>query len=174
MADYRSQLASQVNQILALFSLLLGLAILIALLGITNTLTLSVLERTRESALLRALGLTRGQLRGMLLTEALLMALLGVGLGVALGAGFGWAMVHAFIKSSGHRAGLGALRADRAVRGHRHGGRRAGRGAARPPGGPAPRWCRRWPRPEVSYFSSRRRAAMNACPLGEPSPVMLS
>jgi len=104
VANYRSQLASRVNQILALFSMLLGLAILIALLGITNTLTLSVLERTRESALLRALGLTRGQLRGMLLTEALLMALLGVGLGVALGAGFGWAIVHAFIKSSG--AGL--------------------------------------------------------------------
>jgi putative ABC transport system permease protein len=104
VANYRSQLASRVNQILALFSMLLGLAILIALLGITNTLTLSVLERTRESALLRALGLTRGQLRGMLLTEALLMALLGVGLGVSLGAGFGWAIVHAFIKSSG--AGL--------------------------------------------------------------------
>jgi putative ABC transport system permease protein len=101
VADYRSQLASRVNNTLALFSLLLGLAILIALLGITNTLTLSVLERTRESALLRALGLTRGQLRAMLLTEALLMALLGVGLGVALGAGFGWAMVHAFIKSAG-------------------------------------------------------------------------
>lgn len=101
VADYRSQLASQVNQVLALFGVLLGLAILIALLGITNTLSLSVLERTRESALLRALGLTRGQLRGMLLTEALLMSLLGVGLGVALGAGFGWAMVDGFIRSAG-------------------------------------------------------------------------
>jgi putative ABC transport system permease protein len=100
IADYRSQLSSRVNQELALFSVLLGLAILIALLGIANTLTLSVLERTRESALLRALGLTRSQLRGMLLAEALLMALLGGVLGVALGAGFGWAMVHGFITSA--------------------------------------------------------------------------
>jgi putative ABC transport system permease protein len=100
VADHRSQLTSRVNQILGLFSVLLGLAILIALLGITNTLTLSVLERTRESAVLRALGLTRSQLRGMLLAEALLMALLGGVLGVALGAGFGWAMVHGFITSA--------------------------------------------------------------------------
>jgi len=56
-----------------------------------------VIERTRESALLRALGLTRGALRRMLLTEALLMALLGV----ALGSGFGWAMVRAFNSSAG-------------------------------------------------------------------------
>lgn len=101
IADYRSQLTSQVNTLLAIFGALLGLAILIALLGITNTLSLSVLERTRESALLRALGLTRGQLRGMLLTEALLMALLGVGLGVALGTGFGWAIADAFTKATG-------------------------------------------------------------------------
>jgi putative ABC transport system permease protein len=101
IADYRSQLASNVNQLLAIFGALLGLAILIALLGITNTLSLSVLERTRESALLRALGLTRGQLRGMLLTEALLMALMGVGLGVALGTGFGWAIADAFTKATG-------------------------------------------------------------------------
>ena len=101
IADYTSALTARVNQILALFGALLGLAILIALLGIANTLTLSVIERTRESALLRALGLTRGQLRLMLLAEALLMALMGVLLGAALGAGFGWAMVEAFIRSAG-------------------------------------------------------------------------
>jgi putative ABC transport system permease protein len=101
VADYKSNLASRVNQVLALFGTLLGLAILIALFGIANTLSLSVIERTRESALLRAMGLTRGQLRQMLLTEAGLMALLGMALGVGLGAAFGWAMVNAFIKSSG-------------------------------------------------------------------------
>ena len=101
VADYSSTLASRVNQVLALFAVLLGLAILIALLGIANTLSLSVIERTRETALLRALGLTRGQLRWMLLVEALLMALLGISIGVALGTGFGWAIVHGFIKSAG-------------------------------------------------------------------------
>ena len=101
VADYTSTLASRVNQVLALFAVLLGLAILIALLGIANTLSLSVIERTRETALLRALGLTRGQLRRMLLVEALLMALLGISLGVALGTGFGWAMVQGFIRSAG-------------------------------------------------------------------------
>ncbi|MBV9384195.1 MAG: FtsX-like permease family protein, partial [Streptosporangiaceae bacterium] len=100
-ADYKANLAGRVNQVLALFGTLLGLAVLIALFGISNTLTLSVIERTRESALLRALGLTRGQLRRMLLTEALLMALLAVALGIGLGAVFGWAIVHAFINSAG-------------------------------------------------------------------------
>ena len=68
IAAYKATLASRVNQILTLFVALLGLAVLIALLGISNTLSLSVIERTRESALMRALGLTRGQLRRMLLT----------------------------------------------------------------------------------------------------------
>jgi putative ABC transport system permease protein len=99
-ADYKAALSSSVNQVLALFGALLGVAILIALFGISNTLTLSVIERTRESALMRALGLTRGQLRRMLLTEALYMALLAVVLGVGLGATFGWIMVDAFIKSA--------------------------------------------------------------------------
>ncbi len=101
VADYKANLAGQVSQILALFGVLLGLAILIALVGISNTLSLSVIERTRESALLRALGLTRGQLRRMLLTEALLMALLAVALGTGLGATFGAVMVHGFITSAG-------------------------------------------------------------------------
>ncbi|MBV9444387.1 MAG: FtsX-like permease family protein [Streptosporangiaceae bacterium] len=100
-ADYRANLAGKVNQVLALFGTLLGLAVLIALFGISNTLTLSVIERTRESALMRALGLTRGQLRRMLLIEAVLMALLAIAVGIGLGAAFGWAMVRAFIDSSG-------------------------------------------------------------------------
>jgi putative ABC transport system permease protein len=101
VADYKAALSNTVNRVLALFGALLGLALLIALFGIANTLTLSVIERTRESALMRALGLTRGQLRRMLLAEALFMALLAVLLGVGLGAAFGWAMVDAFIKSAG-------------------------------------------------------------------------
>jgi putative ABC transport system permease protein len=100
-ADYKAALSRTVNQVLALFGTLLGLALLIALFGIANTLSLSVIERTRESALMRALGLTKGQLRRMLLTEALFMAVLAVLLGVGLGAAFGWVMVDAFIKSAG-------------------------------------------------------------------------
>ena len=100
IAAYKATLASRVNQILTLFGALLGLAVLIALLGISNTLSLSVIERTRESALMRALGLTRGQLRRMLLTEALLMAALAIVLGVGLGVTFGVVMVHAFVQST--------------------------------------------------------------------------
>jgi putative ABC transport system permease protein len=106
LADYKASLAGRVDQILTLFGVLLGLAVLIALLGISNTLSLSVLERTRESALMRALGLTRGQLRRMLLTEALLMAALAIVLGVGLGVTFGVVMVHGFILST---AGQGML-----------------------------------------------------------------
>ncbi|NUP52126.1 MAG: FtsX-like permease family protein [Catenulispora sp.] len=101
VADYKKELSSGLDQVLALFTGMLGLAILIALIGIANTLSLSVLERTRESALLRALGLTKPQLRRMLLTEAMLMAVLGVTLGIALGGAFGWALVHMFVKATG-------------------------------------------------------------------------
>ncbi|MBP3034645.1 ABC transporter permease [Arthrobacter sp. zg-ZUI100] len=69
---------------------LLAVAVMIALVGVANTLSLSVLERTRESSLLRALGLTRGQLRGMLALEALLIAGVAALLGCVLGAGYGW------------------------------------------------------------------------------------
>ncbi|NUR32274.1 MAG: FtsX-like permease family protein [Catenulispora sp.] len=102
VADYKKQLSSDLDKILALFTGMLGLAILIALIGIANTLSLSVLERTRESALLRALGLTKPQLRRMLLTEAMLMAVLGVTLGIAMGGTFGWALVHMFTKATGN------------------------------------------------------------------------
>jgi putative ABC transport system permease protein len=56
-----------------------------------NTLSLSVVERTRESATIRAIGLTRGQLRAMLLTEALLMGVVGALVGVGFGLLYGWA-----------------------------------------------------------------------------------
>ncbi|WP_020579463.1 FtsX-like permease family protein [Actinopolymorpha alba] len=69
---------------------LLAVAVVIALVGVGNTLSLSVIERTREQALLRALGLTRGQLRGMLAFEALLIAAAAVVLGLLLGIGYGW------------------------------------------------------------------------------------
>jgi putative ABC transport system permease protein len=101
VADYKNQLNSSLNQILAMFTAMLGLAILIALIGIANTLSLSVLERTRESALLRALGLTKQQLRRMLMVEAMLMAVLGVSLGIVMGGGFGWALVHLVAKATG-------------------------------------------------------------------------
>jgi putative ABC transport system permease protein len=69
---------------------LIGIAIVIALVGIANTLGLSVLERAREHALLRALGLTRGQLRRLLATEALLLAMVATVLGTVIGVGFAW------------------------------------------------------------------------------------
>ncbi|WP_026555297.1 ABC transporter permease [Arthrobacter sp. 35W] len=69
---------------------LLAIAVLIALIGVANTLSLSVLERTRENSLLRALGLTRGQLRGMLALEAVLIAAVAAILGSVLGVVYGW------------------------------------------------------------------------------------
>ncbi|GLW65995.1 membrane protein [Actinomadura rubrobrunea] len=94
-AEIKKQYTKAIDMMLVIFGALLGLAILIALFGIANTLTLSVVERTRESALLRALGVTRRQLRRMLSVEALIMALIGAGTGVALGVAFGWASITA-------------------------------------------------------------------------------
>jgi putative ABC transport system permease protein len=108
LADYKANLDSGVDSILDLVAALVALAILIALTGISNTLTLSVIERTRESALLRALGLTRGQLRRMLLTEAVLMAVVAVVLGGGLGIGFGAAVI-ATMGNSGNGIGMLSL-----------------------------------------------------------------
>ncbi|HZM81712.1 MAG TPA: FtsX-like permease family protein [Candidatus Limnocylindrales bacterium] len=90
VAILRSDLESTVDSLLALVAGLLVITIVISLFGVANTLSLSVVERTRESATIRALGLTRGQLRVTLLLEALLMAaagaLIGLGFGLAYGA----------------------------------------------------------------------------------------
>jgi putative ABC transport system permease protein len=104
-ADYKAQLDHSVDTIPEIFAALLGLAILIALFGISSTLTLSVIERTRESALLRALGLTRGQLRRMLLCEAALIAALAavLGIGIGIGSAFGLATVRALSSAASGR-----------------------------------------------------------------------
>jgi putative ABC transport system permease protein len=94
-AATKDQLNSRIDSLLTLMWALIGLAVVIALFGIANTLGLSVLERTRETALLRALGLTRGQLRLMLVIESVLMGVLGALLGVVLGGGFAWVLVDA-------------------------------------------------------------------------------
>jgi putative ABC transport system permease protein len=90
-----AEMKNQFSQILDIafytIAAMLGLAIIIAVFGISNTMALSVLERTRESALLRALGLARGQLRRMLSVEAVLLCLIGAGIGIVLGVVFGWA-----------------------------------------------------------------------------------
>jgi putative ABC transport system permease protein len=79
--------AAAVDQVLGLITVLLGFAVLIALLGITNTLALSIVERTREIGLLRAVGMTRAQLSGMVRAEAVLIAAVAAVLGTALGLG---------------------------------------------------------------------------------------
>ncbi|PRX97831.1 ABC transporter permease [Allonocardiopsis opalescens] len=89
----RQEMTAALDQLLLVMAGLVGLAVVIALFGIANTLTLSVVERTRESAMLRALGLTRGQLRRMLLVEAVLISVIGALIGVVLGVVFGWAAV---------------------------------------------------------------------------------
>jgi putative ABC transport system permease protein len=99
-AEFEETLTKAIDMMLMIFGGLLGLAIVIALFGIANTLTLSVVERTRESALLRALGLTKRQLRRMLSVEALVMAVIGAFTGVVLGVGFGWAATNAMATDS--------------------------------------------------------------------------
>lgn len=79
-----------VNRVLVPVSALLGFCLLIALIGITNTLALSIHERTRELGMLRAVGMARGQLRSMIRSEAMIIASLGSVLGVVAAVGLGW------------------------------------------------------------------------------------
>jgi putative ABC transport system permease protein len=94
-AEFVADQRSQIDQLLNIVLVLLVLSILIAVLGIVNTLALSVVERTRELGLLRAVGLQRRQLRRMIRIESVVIALYGAVLGVVVGTGFGWALVRA-------------------------------------------------------------------------------
>ncbi|MFJ3234188.1 ABC transporter permease [Streptomyces sp. NPDC086787] len=84
-ADYKRLVHDQIAVLLYLVYALLGLAIVIAVLGVVNTLALSVVERTREIGLLRAIGLARRQLRRMIRLESVVIAVFGAVLGLALG-----------------------------------------------------------------------------------------
>ncbi|MCZ2860848.1 ABC transporter permease [Blastococcus sp. VKM Ac-2987] len=84
--EFAGEQKGQVDQILMLINALLVLSVLIAVLGIVNTLAMSVLERTREVGLLRAIGMTRAQLRRMVRLESVLISVYGSVLGLGLGA----------------------------------------------------------------------------------------
>ncbi|WP_433528626.1 ABC transporter permease [Micromonospora sp. CA-263727] len=89
------QQTAPLDTLLQMIQILLALAIVIAVLGIVNTLALSVLERTRELGLLRAIGLRRSQTMGMITVEAVVISVFGALLGVAVGTGLGAAVVEA-------------------------------------------------------------------------------
>jgi putative ABC transport system permease protein len=92
-AQYESTAASGVNTILGLIYVMLGLSIIIALLGIANTLALSIHERARELGLLRAIGQTRKQTRSMVRWESVIVAVFGTIGGLVTGLLLGWALV---------------------------------------------------------------------------------
>jgi putative ABC transport system permease protein len=93
--QFRDRVAGMVDQILAMVNAMVFLAVVIALIGIGNTLALSVFERTRELGLVRAVGMTRRQVRRMVRFESALVALFGATLGVGLGLLFGYGVVGA-------------------------------------------------------------------------------
>src|SRR5690606_11625000 len=93
--EYKQEQLAFVDQMLGLVYAMLALAIIIALLGIGNTLALSIFERTRELGVLRAVGMTRRQLRSTIRWESVIIAVQGAILGLLIGVFFGWALVAA-------------------------------------------------------------------------------
>lgn len=96
----RSWVTLQLDILTGTVVALLGIAVVIALIGIGNTLGLSVLERRREHALLRALGLTRRQLRATLAAEALLLSVVATVLGTVIGVTFAWVSLRALVSAA--------------------------------------------------------------------------
>ena len=91
--DARTQLEGTLSNFVMIITGLLGLAVLVSLVGIANMMSLSVIERSRESALLRALGLSRRRLGRTLTVEALVLGAVGACTGVLLGVSFGLAAI---------------------------------------------------------------------------------
>jgi putative ABC transport system permease protein len=93
--EYVAKVSGQIDTILNILTALLAMAVLIALLGIANTLALSIMERRREIGLLRAVGMVRPQVRRMIRWEAVLIAVFGASIGIVVGIGLGVAVVAA-------------------------------------------------------------------------------
>lgn len=93
--EFKEEQRGQISTLTNLIYGLLALSVLIAVLGIVNTLALSVVERTREIGLLRAVGMSRRQLRRMVRLESVVISLFGAVLGLTIGVGFGIALQRA-------------------------------------------------------------------------------
>ena len=100
--EYLDSVGQELNQVLTVVYVLLAVAVVIALLGIANTLTLSIHERTRELGVLRAVGQTRRQLRSMIRWESAVVATFGVIAGLGLGTLIGWGLVKAGRRDAEH------------------------------------------------------------------------
>lgn len=92
-AGYKKLITDQINQFVAMLYVLLALAVIVSVLGIINTLGLSIYERYRELGLIRAVGMTRRQVRSTIRWEAVIVSLLGTLLGLVLGILLGWILV---------------------------------------------------------------------------------
>ncbi len=95
LSEFTKAQTDQANQFLVIVYVLLALALFIAIVGVVNTLLLSVYERTRELGLLRAVGMTRRQVRSSIRLESVIISLLGTFVGLLIGLAFGWALVTA-------------------------------------------------------------------------------
>jgi putative ABC transport system permease protein len=95
LTEYKKAQTDQVNQFLKIVYVLLALALIIAIVGVVNTLLLSVYERTRELGLLRAFGMSRRQVRSTIRLESVIISLMGTLIGLVIGIVFGWALVTA-------------------------------------------------------------------------------
>ena len=164
--------AKMIDSMMMLLVGLIAVAVLIALVGVANTLSLSVIERTRESATLRAIGMTRGQLRASLAIEALLISLVSGIAGILLG----------IVRLAGRIRGVQSVR-HRGVpfrMGHqRHRACRGGRGSVAGqhripcPQGGEHRLLRRSPKPKaITECSFERRSIFRVCRIRKTTKIL--
>ncbi|MER5929683.1 FtsX-like permease family protein [Streptomyces sp. NPDC002054] len=97
--DMRNEMGGMVNMALNIMYGLLGMALIISVLGVVNTLAMSVFERTQEIGMLRAIGLDRGRVKNMIRLESVVISLFGAALGVVVGVFLAWAGGTTFSKS---------------------------------------------------------------------------
>jgi putative ABC transport system permease protein len=109
LADQRDQINFNLDAVLAIAIGLVGLTVLIAVVGVGTTVALSVVERVRESGLLRAVGLSRAGLRGLLTAESALYGVIGAVIGLALGIPYAWLSIKALGQTIPLRVPVGQL-----------------------------------------------------------------